>query len=134
MACKDSFKATQKKESSNTPGYHNEKGLVACLCVHNIPLLICNITTPGEWQMYAIALICQLREELPSHATLGVLYNIGCVLNHSCALYGYLGPLWSCVVMAISILHFYRHQWAYQQAYSPCHQAGFSLANGEQMS
>ncbi|EJT97244.1 hypothetical protein DACRYDRAFT_59522, partial [Dacryopinax primogenitus] len=57
-ACWDSFKAAQEKDSQGVPGFHDEKGLVVCSCMHDVPLLICNITTPGEHQMYVIALIC----------------------------------------------------------------------------
>ncbi|KZT61192.1 hypothetical protein CALCODRAFT_553307 [Calocera cornea HHB12733] len=89
-ACKESFKAAQEKDSHGMPGFHDEKGLV----------------------MYAVAIIQQLMAELPSSATLGVLYDVGCVLDHSCNLYGYLGSLRPRVVMAVSILHSYGHQWA----------------------
>ncbi|KZT55439.1 hypothetical protein CALCODRAFT_406724, partial [Calocera cornea HHB12733] len=133
-ACKESFKAAQEKESHGVPGFHDEKGLVVGSCVHDIPLAVCNITTPGERQMYAVAIIQQLMAELPASATMGVLYDVGCVLDHSCnlvSLYGYLGDLRPRVVMAVSILHSYGHQWACQLAYSPRRRSGFGLANGE---
>ncbi|KZT58771.1 hypothetical protein CALCODRAFT_431953, partial [Calocera cornea HHB12733] len=130
-ACKESFKAAQEKDSHGVPGFHDEKGLVVGSCVHDIPLVVCNITTPGERQMYAIAIIQQLMAELPSSATLGILYDVGCVLDHSCNLYDYLGTLRPRVVMAVSILHSYGHQWACQLVYSPRRRPGFGLANGE---
>ncbi|KZO94172.1 hypothetical protein CALVIDRAFT_465531, partial [Calocera viscosa TUFC12733] len=130
-ACKESFKVAHEKDSHGMPGFHDEKGLVVGSCVHDIPLVVCNITTPGERQMYAIAIIQQIMAELPAPATLGLLYDVGCVLDHSCDLYGYLGALRPRVTMAVSILHSYGHQWACQLAYSPRRRAGFGLANGE---
>src|SRR6266436_8013877 len=62
--------------------YHS-KGLMACACHHDIPLFLCDIRTPGEQQHFAIALIGVLFQHLPLSATVGCLYNIGCVLDHS---------------------------------------------------
>ncbi|KZT55463.1 hypothetical protein CALCODRAFT_437199 [Calocera cornea HHB12733] len=137
-ACKESFKVAQEKDTHGIPGFHDEKGLVVGSCVHDSPLVVCNITTPGERQMYAVAIIQQIMAELPPAATLGLLYDVGCVLDHSCNLvtyalskHGYLGSLRPRVVMAVSILHSYGHQWGCQLAYSPRRRAGFGLANGE---
>ena len=61
---------------------HNT-GLMAMVCRHDIPIFLANITTPGEDQRYAVALIMQLFDCLPPNATALVLYDIGCVLQRT---------------------------------------------------
>ena len=56
---------------------------MAMVCRHGRPLFLTNITTPGERQEYALALIEALFECLPDTATVLVLYDIGCVLECS---------------------------------------------------
>ena len=61
----------------------NEKGMGALVCCHDIPLFFVNIDTLGEQQEYAVGLINHIFSMLPPNAMVVVLYNIGCVLDHS---------------------------------------------------
>jgi len=58
---------------------------MAMVCRHDVPLFLCDITTPGEQQFYAVALIRQLASLLPPNATIGILYDIVCQLDRSIA-------------------------------------------------
>jgi len=53
------------------------------VCHHDIPLYLADIDTPGEQQKYAVALIARLFQHLLSSANVILLYDIGCVLDHS---------------------------------------------------
>src|SRR5260370_42500469 len=58
-------------------------GLMALICQHDHPLFIVNMTTAGEKQHYAIALLQALFQELPDWWLMGILYDIGCQLHCS---------------------------------------------------
>ena len=55
------------------------------VCWHNIPLPLCDIRSAGKGQKYPVALIVALSHQLPPNVTIGLLYDIGCVLDHSIA-------------------------------------------------
>src|SRR5258708_1684582 len=74
--------ATERQDAGNADDTYRSKGLMACACRHDIPLFLCDIQTPGEQQHFAIALIGVLFQHLPLGATVGCLYDIGCVLDH----------------------------------------------------
>ena len=75
--------ATEWQDAGNADDTYHSKGLMACACHHDIPLFLCDIRTPGEQQHFAIVLIGVLFQHLPLSATVGCLYNIGCILDHS---------------------------------------------------
>ena len=56
---------------------------MAMVCRHDKPLFLASITTAGEGQMYAVALIRHLFSLLPKIAHVTVFYDIGCVLDRS---------------------------------------------------
>ncbi|KZT51260.1 hypothetical protein CALCODRAFT_443323, partial [Calocera cornea HHB12733] len=134
--CKKSFKVADEDAAIVDEHLFDPTGVVVLLCRHDIPLFACDITTPGEQQKYVIAMLLALMKELPSAATVGLLYDIGCQLDHSCRLvsrpaYGYLGDAQSRVIMGCSVLHAYGHEWACQVAYNPRRREGFGLSDGE---
>jgi len=49
---------------------------MALVCRHDIPIYIADIKTLGEPRYYAIALLRRLAADLPSKATIGVMYDI----------------------------------------------------------
>ncbi len=84
--CQESHKAAGTCQS----GESNEsiyclKGLMGLVCWHNIPLPLCDIRSAGKGQKYPVALIVALSHQLPPNVTIGLLYDIGCVLDHSIA-------------------------------------------------
>jgi hypothetical protein len=83
--CEKSFlAANENKEKASTSDF-SDTGLVACICRHDCVLWLVNMTTAGEKQYYAIALLEALFRELPSWWLVGVLYDIGCQLHRSVA-------------------------------------------------
>ncbi|KAI0337661.1 hypothetical protein BDW22DRAFT_1339467, partial [Trametopsis cervina] len=89
------------------------------------------ITSAGEKQHYALALLQCLFRHIPDHHTVGVLYDIGCQLHRSCIKWGFLPQELPRITFSISVLHAYRHQWPCQLIYHPRKCAGFGLSDGE---
>lgn len=81
--CEQSFIAAQETVTKASKNYYADTGLMALLCRHDRVLYIANMTTPGERQHYALALLRQLAKDLPQDWRLGVLYDIGCQLSRS---------------------------------------------------
>ncbi|KII96213.1 hypothetical protein PLICRDRAFT_99056 [Plicaturopsis crispa FD-325 SS-3] len=89
------------------------------------------MTTAGERQYYALALIKRLFEHLPPTMTVGILYDIGCQLHRSCAKWGFLDDILDRITFGIAVFHAYGHQWACQIIYHPRKCVGFGLTDGE---
>ncbi|KAF8592413.1 hypothetical protein K439DRAFT_1268377, partial [Ramaria rubella] len=79
--CEKSHYAVCNRRDNDTKGLYALKGLMAMVCHHGIPLFFCDIMTPSKQQFYTIALICQLTALLPLTATMGILYDIACMLD-----------------------------------------------------
>jgi Kyakuja-Dileera-Zisupton transposase len=129
--CNDSFVAADEKREKASTTFFADTGLVALLCRHDRPLWTINMTSAGEKQYYAIALLRRLFEHIPNHTTVGVLYDIGCQLHRSCEKWGFLEEFLSRVTFGISVFHAYGHQWPCQVVYHPRKCRGFGLTDGE---
>ncbi|KAG1816762.1 uncharacterized protein BJ212DRAFT_1446841 [Suillus subaureus] len=105
---------------------------MALLCRHNRVLWLINMTSAGEKQYYSLALVKWLFKHLPPDMLVGLLYDIGCQLEHSCQKWGFLDDsILSCISFRISVFHAYGHQWPCQIVYHPQKCAGFGLSDGE---
>jgi len=81
--CESSHIAGSGAKTKTNMDKFDDSGIMALVCRHDIPLFAANIDTPGEQQKYAIALIGHFMTLVPSNATAGVLYDVGCVLDRS---------------------------------------------------
>ncbi|KAJ3978406.1 hypothetical protein F5890DRAFT_1422634 [Lentinula detonsa] len=104
---------------------------MAMLCCHDRVLWLVNMTSPGERQHYALALIDQLFKNLPSGFTVSLLYDISCSIHRSCVKWGFLDAYLSRLTFAISVFHAYGHGWACQCVYHSRKCNGFGLSDGE---
>ncbi|KAF9509572.1 hypothetical protein BS47DRAFT_1373487 [Hydnum rufescens UP504] len=84
---------------------------MAAICHHDRVLQLVNMTTAGEKQYYAIALLSSLFNELPSWWRLGVLYDIACVLHRSMNKWKILPLLLPRIDWGVSVFHAFGHQW-----------------------
>jgi hypothetical protein len=82
--CEQSFLAAKESNAKTSNNYYDDTALMAILCRHDHVLFIANMTSTGEKQHYALALLHALFQELPSSWNVGVLYDIGCQLHRSC--------------------------------------------------
>ncbi|KZV88479.1 hypothetical protein EXIGLDRAFT_583717, partial [Exidia glandulosa HHB12029] len=89
------------------------------------------MTTPGERQHFALALLRKLASELPTTWKIGVLYDIACQLSRSIEKWGLLAELADRLVFGVSVFHAYGHQWACQVVFHPRKRDGFGLTDGE---
>ena len=104
---------------------------MALLCRHDNVLWLANMTSAGEKQHYALALLKRLFSELPAMAKVGVLYDIACQLERSCKKWGFLSDFIDRMYFAVSVFHAYGHQWACQLHYHPRKREHFGLTDGE---
>ncbi|KDQ13386.1 hypothetical protein BOTBODRAFT_111622 [Botryobasidium botryosum FD-172 SS1] len=129
--CERSFLAAQEKVAKASKSFYSDTGLMALLCRHDRVLWLVNVTTPGERQHYAFALLYELFRHLPPTWTVGLLYNIACQLHRSMIKHGILSEFLPRLSFAVSVFHAYGHQWPCQLVYHPRKRVGFGLTNGE---
>lgn len=129
--CGESFIAADEKRVKASTQFFADTGLMALLCRHDRVLWLANMTTAGEKKYYALALLEQLFKNLPTTATVGLLYDIGCQLHRSCLKHGYLAEYLDRLLFALAVFHAYGHQWACQIVYHPRKCRGFGWSNGE---
>ncbi|KAJ3720488.1 hypothetical protein C8R42DRAFT_696783 [Lentinula raphanica] len=130
-ACEQSFTAADGSREKASTQFFDSTALMAMLCRHDRVLWIVNMTSPGERQHYAFALIDQLFKSLPSTFTVGLLYDIGCSIHRSCVKWGFLDQYLDRMTFAISVFHAYGHGWPCQCVYHPRKCKGFGLSDGE---
>ena len=104
---------------------------MALLCCHDRVIHLANMTSAGEKQHYALALIRALFSHLPEDFQVGILYDIGCQLERSCRKWGFLRSLLPRISFGISVFHAFGHQWPCQLIYHPRKHQGFGLSDGE---
>lgn len=129
--CNDSFVAADEKHTKASTQYMADTGLMALLCRHDHVLWVVNMTSAGEKQHYALALLDRLFAHLPSTMTVGVLYDIACQLHRSCLKWDFLKDVLHWIIFAISVFHAFGHQWPCQIIYHPQKCPGFGLTDGE---
>ncbi|KAH9828839.1 uncharacterized protein C8Q71DRAFT_859379 [Rhodofomes roseus] len=129
--CNDSFVAADERRQKASTQFFADTGLMAMLCRHDRVLWLVNMTSAGEKQHYALSLVQQLFDHLPQDVTVGLLYDIACQLHRSIVKWGFLGPLASRLVFALSVFHAFGHQWPCQVVYHPRKCVGFGLSDGE---
>jgi hypothetical protein len=81
--CEESYKAAQEKMRAVDDDAFDSKGIMALVCVHDVPLLLADVKTKGEPRYLAISLLKTLSEHLPECATIGVMYDIGDQLDRT---------------------------------------------------
>ncbi|KAJ3473852.1 hypothetical protein NLI96_g12789 [Meripilus lineatus] len=64
--CQESFVAADKKREKASTRFFKDTGLMALLCRHDRVLFLVNMTTAGEKQYYAFALLKELFDQLPT--------------------------------------------------------------------
>ncbi|KIJ05044.1 hypothetical protein PAXINDRAFT_21677 [Paxillus involutus ATCC 200175] len=130
--CGESFMAADEKREKASTHFFADTGLMALLCQHDHVLWLVNMTSAGEKQHYALALIQQLMHHIPDDMRVGLLCDIGCQLEHSWRKFKFFAnSILSRFHFAISVFHAYGHQWPCQVVYHPQKRQGFGLSDGE---
>ncbi|KAI6009133.1 hypothetical protein EDC04DRAFT_2610725 [Pisolithus marmoratus] len=130
--CGESFHAADERWKKASTSFFADTGLMALLCHHDHVLWLINMTSAGEKQHYALVLLKYLFDHLSTTTTVGLLYGIGCQLEHSCHKWKLLDEgMLSRLKFGISVFHAYGHQWPCQIVYHPHKCVGFGLSDGE---
>ncbi|KAG1895948.1 uncharacterized protein F5891DRAFT_1130428 [Suillus fuscotomentosus] len=120
--CGESFFAADEKREKASTQFFADTGVMAMLCRHDRVLWLANITSAGEKQHYALALIKKLFDNIPPEMTISLF----------CLKYPLLDDaVLRRITFAISVFHAYGHQWACQIIYHPRKCEGFGLSDGE---
>ncbi|KAF9503874.1 hypothetical protein BS47DRAFT_1374445 [Hydnum rufescens UP504] len=101
------------------------------ICHHDRILSMVNITSVGEKQYYAIALLEVLFHELPTWWRAGILYDVGCNLHRSTVKWNLMPQILDRIEWGISVFHAFGHQWPCQCVYHPQKHDRFGLSDGE---
>ncbi|KIJ30560.1 hypothetical protein M422DRAFT_267904 [Sphaerobolus stellatus SS14] len=129
--CEESFIAAQAKIAKASAKHYADTGLMALLCRHDRVLWVVNLTSAGEKQFYAYALIKRLFKDLPQDWNVGLLYDIACQLQRSMLKWGFLEDLFPRLQFAVAVFHAFGHQWPCQLNFHPRKHEGFGLTDGE---
>ncbi|EIN07000.1 hypothetical protein PUNSTDRAFT_135699 [Punctularia strigosozonata HHB-11173 SS5] len=129
--CESSFKAADEQREKASTKFFDDTALMALVCRHDRVLWLANMTSAGERQHYAIALLDKFFRHVPATFRIGVLYDIGCQLHRSCYKWDLLPEYRDRIVFGISVFHAYGHQWACQITYHPRKCECFGLTDGE---
>ncbi|KAH6866010.1 hypothetical protein BKA70DRAFT_1380820 [Coprinopsis sp. MPI-PUGE-AT-0042] len=129
--CLESFTAADEKRIKASTAIFADTGIMGLLCRHDNVLWLVNMTTAGERQFYAIALILKLFRHLPDDMTVGLLYDVACQLHRSSVKWGFLEDYINRMIWSVSVFHAYGHQWPCQLIYHPRKCLGFGLSDGE---
>jgi hypothetical protein len=129
--CHESFTAADERRQKASTQFFSDTGLMAMLCRHDRVLWLANITSAGEKQYYALALILKLFDNIPTTFRIGILYDIACQLHRSFVKWGFLPDYLDRITWGLSVFHAYGHQWPCQLVYHPRKCAGFGLSDGE---
>jgi hypothetical protein len=129
--CGESFVAADEKRQKASTQFFSDTGIIALLCRHDHVLWLANMTSAGEKQHYALAMLQRLFESIPPNMRVGVLYDISCQLHRSCVKWGFLEEFLDRITFGTSIFHAYAHQWPCQLIYHPRKCVGFGLTDGE---
>ncbi|KAJ7907614.1 hypothetical protein B0H13DRAFT_1879447 [Mycena leptocephala] len=103
--CEASFKVADEKCEKASTEFFEDTGLMALLCHHDCVLWIINNHSAGEKQFGVILLTERLFEHLPRKIRIGILYNIGCLLERSCLKWGFLSRWINQIVFAVMSGH-----------------------------
>jgi len=80
--CQKAFTAAQNISKASNKLFA-DTAIMALVCRHDCPLLLVNMTSPGERQHYALALLHEFFQQLPNDWDIGLLYDIACQLRRS---------------------------------------------------
>ncbi|KAE8240636.1 hypothetical protein A4X13_0g7681 [Tilletia indica] len=129
-ACGSNVLAADERAAKAASGPCDVTGLMGLCCRHDVPLVFCDIDTPGERHHYAIALLKHLVVAVPNLKRIGVLYDIGCRFP---AKKNIDRIVHANITWAVSVFHVFGHSYQCQILYSPRRKIGFGWSDGEGM-
>ena len=80
--CQKTFTTAQSISKASNKIFA-DTAIMAPFCWHDCPLLLVNMTSSGECQHFALALLHEYFQQLPNDWHIGLLYDIACQLHCS---------------------------------------------------
>ena len=130
-ACQESFTAADEVRTKSSVKFFDSTALMALICRHDRVLWLVNMTSAGEKQVYPLILLEILFQHLPLDWTVGGLYDVMCMLERTCRLWGFLDRYIDRMSFAVSVFHAFGHGWPCQIIYHPRKCLGFGFSDGE---
>ncbi|KAK0549968.1 hypothetical protein OC844_006785 [Tilletia horrida] len=134
QSCIANIRAIDTEATQSANSRFDVTGVMGACCRHDIPLVMCDMRTPGERHFYTVALVRAILCALGSNLThLGIVYDIGCRFDPStkfAALFADSGVAFS---WSVPVFHVYGHTYSCQLKYSPRNLVGFGVTDGEGM-
>ncbi|EGG11274.1 uncharacterized protein MELLADRAFT_92206 [Melampsora larici-populina 98AG31] len=128
--CGEAHKTANDTRGASTWDKCDDTGLFAVSCRHDVPLLMANIYKSGEKMRYPLSLLQSLMKDFPD-LCVGVLYDIGCVLNKHIKKHNKLPEYQQQLMLGTSVFHAYVHSWGCQLTYNPRFLDFWGLSDGE---
>ncbi|KNE93139.1 hypothetical protein PSTG_13457 [Puccinia striiformis f. sp. tritici PST-78] len=79
--CADSHKASDDKRNKLTWKGCDDTGLMGACCRHNAVILMGNICKLGKQRCFLVTMLDKLLTQCKKGQQVGILYNIGCLLD-----------------------------------------------------
>ncbi|KAE8190961.1 hypothetical protein CF328_g5825 [Tilletia controversa] len=132
-SCVAKIRAADAVAPKSVADLYEINGVMGACCRHDIPLVMCDIDTPGERHYYAIALINAITQAVGAKLEhIGIAYDIGCRFQPSGKVASALGSALK-VTWVVPVFHVYGHTYSCQLRFSPRNTKGFGMTDGEGM-
>ncbi|PLW13133.1 hypothetical protein PCASD_18237 [Puccinia coronata f. sp. avenae] len=129
--CANAHKAADNKRNESTWKGCDDTGLMGAFCRHDAAMSLVNIFKSGEKRALPLALLKKLLLGVEENRPVGVLYDIGCLLNKYIKARDLRLEYKSQLTFGTSIFHSYVHNWGCQLDYNPRLNTGWGLSDGE---
>ncbi|KAL9937804.1 hypothetical protein V8E36_003349 [Tilletia maclaganii] len=136
LSCIANIRAINSQGAQQSDSPYDITGVMGACCRHDIPLVFCDMRSPGERHYYAIALIRAVMQALgPKLTHLGITYDIGCRFDPSSRVEQLLAATQpeTKISWSVPVFHVYGHTVSCKTKYSPRNLKGFGYTDGEGM-
>ncbi|KAL9931324.1 hypothetical protein V8E36_009834, partial [Tilletia maclaganii] len=131
--CYAIVKAADPDAAKGALGPHDITGVMGLCCRHDVPLIFCDVDSPGERHHYAVALLMRLLAALDGEVEhIGAMYDIGCRFADNTAVQQALDTNVR-ITWTIPLFHVYGHTYSCHIRYSPRNVEGMGWIDGEGM-
>ncbi|KAL9932377.1 hypothetical protein V8E36_008856 [Tilletia maclaganii] len=133
--CFARVKAADPDALKGALGPHDITGVMGVRCRHrhDVPLIFCDVDSPGERHHYAVALLMQLLAALDGEVEhVGAMYDIGCRFADNTAVSQALDTNVR-ITWTIPLFHVYGHTYSCHIRYSSRNVEGMGWIDGEGM-
>ncbi|KAL9939650.1 hypothetical protein V8E36_001467 [Tilletia maclaganii] len=136
LSCIANIRAIDSQGAQQPGSPYDITGVMGACCRHDVPLVFCDMRTPGEQHYYAMALIHAIVRALGTKLQhLGFTYDIGCRFDPSTRVARLVENMQADtkISWSVPVFHVYGHTVSCKTKYSPRNLVGFGFTDGEGM-